>query len=448
MKISKLFLSLLLVLTLSFITLGCNDSTTQSTTELEEQSIEGEYLIDITDLGMPLVFYLKIDAESNFYLSSDRTYEVDKGHGIVGSSGDTYMLIYSDSTTEEPKNSTFKIEEGNLEFQTALPYGSSNLPASKVDDENPDITYYLVGNALVYEDYYGEYAGTHTVSAMGTEVVYDYYLKLEEGRQFEFVSSFEMSGEPQEYTESGYYDMEGTELSLDLGSETVIGNFDGNMDLTIPIKASSMASREERVLRVATTASCANTYYGYYASYTGETLDYEVDLVLVLDKFGGYVLTIDNSTSGETTETGAFTHVGQDLTFTPAVADDSYSATLANYVVNGEFLVDESTKDAVQLYCQTVQGTFTAEGEDEQENQYTAELILESDGTFTFTVKDADEELIVDEVGTFTITKTMLTQLNLISESENSYTMVISEVGLNVNVAVDEEKTIGFILQK
>ncbi|MFA7560934.1 MAG: hypothetical protein WCY80_02380, partial [Candidatus Izemoplasmatales bacterium] len=103
MKISKLFLSLLLVLTLGFITLGCNGSTTETTTEPEEQSIEGEYSIDITDLGMPLVFYLKIDAESNFYLSSDRNYEVDKGLGIVGSSGDTYMLIYSDSTTEEPK---------------------------------------------------------------------------------------------------------------------------------------------------------------------------------------------------------------------------------------------------------------------------------------------------------------------------------------------------------
>ena len=448
MKISKLFLSLLLVFFLSFITLGCNGSTTETTTEPEEQSIEGEYSIDITDLGMPLVFYLKIDAESNFYLSSDRNYEVDKGHGIVGSSGDTYMLIYSDSTTEEPKNSTFKIEEGNLEFQTALPYGSSNLPASKVDEEDPDITYYLVGKVLMYEEYFGEYAGTHTVSAMGQEVVYDYYLRLKEGREFEFVSNFEMGDDPQEYIESGYFDMEGSELSLDLGSETITGNFDNDMNLTIPIKASSMGSREERVLRVATTASCANTYYGYYASYTGETLNYEVDLVLVLDKFGGYVLTIDNSNSGKVTETGAFTHEGQDLSFTPAAANDSYSAELANYVINGDFIINETTKETVQLYCQTVQGTFTAEGEDELENQYTAELVLESDGTFTFKVKNAAQEIIIDEVGTFTITKTMLTQLNLICESENSYSMVISEVGLNVNVTIDEETTIGFILQK
>ncbi len=449
MRIFRRFTGIILIMIMSLASFACQENTTIITTEDETTSIVGEYIIDITDLGMPLQFYLKIDSEDNFFLAPDRTYVTDKGHGTIGSSGDIFMLIYSDSTTEEPKTSTFTVVEGNLSFQTNLPYGTSNLPASKVDEDNPDITYYLVGKVLKYEDYFGEYAGSHTVEAMGSAVEYEYYLTLEAGREFTFVSDYSMGSTPYQYTESGHYDVEEGELTLHLGTETVIGQFDTQMNLTLPVKPSEMANREERLLRVATTAACASIYHGYYASYTGETLDYEVDLTVVLDKFGGYTLTAENSVSGTLSETGSFTLDGKDLEFSPATSEDTFTGEVQNYVLQGEFLVATGdSRQQVTLYCETVQGLFSATGEDEAENTYTAELELNPDGSFTFVVEDGEQTAIIDEAGTFAITKMMFTQLVLTATSENTYTLVVSEVGLNINVTLADETEIGFSLKK
>jgi hypothetical protein len=445
MKIYQKITGLMLIMFLALTSFACGGSTTSITTEApEETSIVGEYLIDITDLGMPLQFYLKIDADNKFYLAPDREYLNDKGHGTIGSSGNTYMLIYSDSTSEEPKTSTFTMSEKNIHFQTNLPYGSSNLPASKVDEDNPDITYYLVGKTLMYEDYFGEYAGGHTVSAMGSDVEYNYYLKLEAGREFKFVSNYSMSGTDYEYLESGYYDFSNSELTLHLSEEDVVGNFDQDMNLAIPVKASEMGERVQRTLRVATTASCASTYFALL-----DLSPEPVNATLTLDKFGGYVYVASDGVD-EVTETGSFTIAGQNLTFHPADSEETFTGTLVNFVLNAPFKVTTSaeSRTLVRFYCQTVQGVFTATGEDEAENVYHAELELFADGTFTFVITDEDENIIIDETGTFTITKFMLTQLNLLSDSETPYSLVVSQVGLNVNVLVAEETTVGFILIK
>ncbi len=398
---------------------------------------------------MPLVFYLKIDEEDNFFLSPDRTFTSDKGHGTVGSSGDTYMLIYSDSTPDAPKTSTFEVEEGNLHFQTALSYGASSLPASKEDESNPEIIYYLIGTALVYEDYYGEYAGSHTVSAMGSEIVYDYALKLSSGRMFEFTSNFVMGDEPYEYQETGFYDVEADELTLYVNGEEVVGQFDDDMNLTIAVKASEMGAREERVLQVATTAACANTYYGRMVDDQNETPAYDIDIVLVLDKFGGYSFTATDLVNGEVTETGEFSFDNGDIVFSPADVSDQYTATLVNYVFNGAFELPNgsSERTEVTLYCNTIQGTFSGEGEDELENAYQATLVLNADGSFSLLLEQ-DDTVLIDQVGTFSVRRMIFTQLVLTAEDETVYELVISDVGLNVNFTLADETEIGFILTK
>jgi hypothetical protein len=450
-NLKKLFVFTLIAL-LGVIVIGCGgggDTTTEPTTAVpEETSIVGEYLIDITDLGMPLIFYLKIDAEDNFYLSPDRTYATDKGHGTIGSSGNTYMLIYSDSTTENPKTSTFEVEDGNLHFQTALPYGSSNLPASKEDEENPEIIYYLLGKTLVYEDYYGEYAGIHATGAMGTQVLYEYYLQLTYGREFLFVSEYTIGDTEYTYEESGFYDLDGNDLTLHL-EEDVVGSFDQDMNLTIGVKPSEMGEREERTLQVATTALCANTYYGYTTKEMGGTLMYDTEMVLVLDKFGGYTYTATDTVNGVVSESGSFTFDNGDLEFFPADSTESYTGTLANYVLEGSFLVssESTTRAEVTFYCNTIQGTFTGEGEDELENSYTAELVLNSDGTFTLLVEKG-EETIIDKEGTFSVRRFMFVQLILTADDETVYELVISESGLNVNFTLADETELGFMLTK
>jgi hypothetical protein len=449
-EIMKIVYKMSLIFFLLMVSIGCSGESTDETTtdQTVNQTIEGEYEIDITDLGMPLVFYLKIDGEDNFYLSPDRTYATDKGHGTVASSGGTYMFIYSDSTPEESKTTTFEFEEGNLHFQTGLHYGSSNLPASKEDENNPDIIYYLVGKTLAYEDYFGEYAGQHTVTAMGSEVTYDYFIELNPGRTFNFVSEFTMASENYEYLESGYYDIDGDEIILHL-EDDITGHFDEDMNLTIGIKASEMGEREERVLQLATTAACSNTYYGYAKEMDGQDLVYETNYELLLDKFGGYVYTANDLVSGEFTETGEFTYDGVNIVFYPATSDASYSGTLTNFILDAPFMVSDGaeTRTDIKFYCNTIQGVFVATGEDEAENQYQARLELFNDGTFTLLLEQG-ETLLIDQSGEFTVRRFMLTQLILTATDSTVYELVISEQGLNVNFDLGDETVVGMILEK
>jgi len=445
----KVFAFVLLIL-ISLVFVSCDGTETSSENPTDDSSLSsvvGEYEIDITDLGMPLVFYLKIDEDDQFYLSPDRTYETDKGHGSVASSGDTYMLIYSDSTPDESKTSTFIFEEGNLHFQTSLHYGSSNLPASKVDEENPDIIYYLLGKTLAYEDYFGEYAGEHTTSAMGSDITYEYSIKLRSGREFSFLSQYSLGGEDYEYLEHGYYDVSGDEITLHLDVD-VTGSFDEDMNLIIPIKASEMAEREERVLQLATTASCANTYYGYVESTEGD-VTYETEYTLVLDKFGGYVYSATDTISGEITETGSFTYDGLNIEFFPASSDTSYAGTLSNFILEAPFIVSNDMEERADItyYCNTIQGVFVASGEDDLENVYDARLALYHDGTFDLTLEQ-EGTVLIDHTGTFTVRRFMFTQLILTATDSTVYEMVISEHGLNVNFDLGDETVVGMILEK
>lgn len=441
-KLNKILLGIMLAISLALF-VGCNGSTTAPTTEAPvEVSIAGDYQIDITNLGMPLIFYMRINEDNSFQLAPDRGFTQDRGHGTIGSSGNTYLMIYSTSTPDEPKTTTFEFVEGNLHFKTSLGYGTSNLPASKEDENDPEIIYYLLGLTLQYEEYFAEYAGGHTVTAMGSEVQYDYYLQLRPGREFVFVSDFMMGGEPYQYQESGYYDIVDGQVTLHLETE-VVGTFDEYNNLTIGVKASEMGTRTERILQVATTAACASTYYGSY-----KLGGIEASTVLVLDKFGGYIFT---ATIDETdfVETGSFTMTGTNLFFTPASSEQTYSGTLVNFVVNATFPLTAANPDrlAVKSYCRTVQGTFTATGTDELENEYEATLVLNNDGTFSLTLVKGDETLI-DKEGTFATRRIMFSQLILTASDTTVYELVISQVGLNVNFVLDEDTTIGFMLKK
>ncbi len=444
----NMILALILFLGIAFI--GCGDNTTETTEPVEENTIAGEYEIDITNLGMPLQFYLRIDEEDNFYLSNDRTFAVDKGHGTVGNSGETYMLIYSDSTNEVPKTSTFTVEEENLHFSTTLPYGSSNIPASKEDEENPGVFYYLVGKTLVYEEYFGEYAGGHQVAAMGSTIDYEYYLQLDAGREFYFCSEYELGGEAYSYVEEGYYDIVGSQVVLHYTEEDITGTYDSESGIQIAVKASEMGERAERTLQVAVTAECAGEYYGYSYFGMGGTVMYDAETVLVLDKFGGYVFTSYDTVSGTATESGTFTVDGTALTFTPDESSESYTGTLSNYTLEASFLVSPAAQNRTDmvLYNETVNGTFQAVGEDESENEYTATLTLNSDGTFELVVVDDESTTVYECTGTFAVTKTMFMQLTLTLEDTSTIVCVLSEVGININVDVESEVTVGFILEK
>ena len=61
-------------------------------------ALEGSYIMDASALGMPMSVYLVVNAQGGFTWTNKLEGGTDKGNGVIGAEGDTYLLLYSDST--------------------------------------------------------------------------------------------------------------------------------------------------------------------------------------------------------------------------------------------------------------------------------------------------------------------------------------------------------------
>ena len=94
-----------------------------------------------------------------------------------------------------------------------------------------------------------EYEGTHTVSAMGSDVVYEYTITFDGEGNYAFRSDFEMGGVPYFYEETGTYEVVGTVLTLTpTGLDPAVGVIHMDGSIEAPIKPSSMGERALRVM--------------------------------------------------------------------------------------------------------------------------------------------------------------------------------------------------------
>jgi hypothetical protein len=117
---------------------GCQGNTKNSKPESGtiDAGLTGTYILDATPLGMPLQIYLHIKEDDTFQWTNTQTGGDDKGNGVIGKSGDTYLLFYSDSTTETPKTATFTVKDDKLLFSTRVPYGASGFSPNTEDEDN------------------------------------------------------------------------------------------------------------------------------------------------------------------------------------------------------------------------------------------------------------------------------------------------------------------------
>jgi len=292
--------------TTSTKTTNTTTTTTQTTTAnpTAYEDIAADYQIDITALGMPLVFYLRISPNGAFKLSTTRVFSDDKGNGTISKNEDVYTFNYS----EGGKTATFIVEGKTLKFTSNLPYGASNITYQVVDTENPEITHTLTAMGYFYEPYWGEFVGSHEVLAMGQTVLYEYTVTLGIGARYQVVSNFTMSGTPYEYIETGEYRINGSVISLKADGEEQFmdGVIHSPTSFQMPIKASAMGTRALRDIAVYVPPVFA--YAGEYfidASYVGQNLY----LFLLLDVEMNFELSyapnqIGYITRGHVTESG------------------------------------------------------------------------------------------------------------------------------------------------
>ena len=245
------------------------------------KDIAGDYILDATPLGMPLQIYLNIGEDGSFRLSNQLTDGQDKGSGKIGKNGDTYMLLFSDSTTESPKTATFTVEGKQLVFSTKLPYGTSGFAPNTEDPENP---IYPTAKAIAYKDVLGDYVGSHeeTIAAMNATLTYSYTLTLSYGAEYTFVSEYTVMGQPQTYTQTGTFTVDGEKLSLTAKGESTAETGTITADKTITTKMLVSAQGKEKkdvTLKPATTGAYAGTYAGRKTMSMGMSMTADLSLI-------------------------------------------------------------------------------------------------------------------------------------------------------------------------
>jgi uncharacterized lipoprotein NlpE involved in copper resistance len=440
--------ALLLVLTLGLA--GCDNKPASSGGSSAGSGSEGSvtkdiaatYLIDATPLGMPLQVYLTIKEDGTFQLSNKLEGGDDKGSGKVGKSGDTYMLLYSDSTTESPKTSTFTVKGKQLVFSTKLFYGSSGFAPDTTDEQNP---IYPTAKAMAYGDYLGEYVGTVETQAMNSTLTYSITLTLSYGAEYTLESVFTVMGEEQVYTQTGTFAIDGGKITVTpKDGEATEGTI--SSDKTIAIQSLVSAQGKEKkdlTLKPATTPDQAGTYTGIKTLNMG-AMSMVADATLKLDKQGGYTYVAKMEGEEDYTEKGTFTVDGAKLTFkSDAEGAEAVEGKLENDVLTCKFKISNDVPMATEIafYSDRIQGTFTAETTDGDTAGYKSELTLNADGTYAITVtKDGAETYA--EKGTFEAAGSpMGVTLTLTNEKGGTVSGVVSAESINVNHAVDAAAT-------
>ena len=130
----------------------------KATTDTSE--VAGEYCLDLTDLGMKMMLYLRLDAEGGFLFSNSQEFAVDKGSGSFQKSGDAYIMVYTSVNGEEKSvsdgiTSSFTVtEDGKLDFSIGekVYYGSVGVNTTSAENTEAKLLGVLVSqNADVTE---------------------------------------------------------------------------------------------------------------------------------------------------------------------------------------------------------------------------------------------------------------------------------------------------------
>ena len=435
-------------------------------------AIAGEYLLDASNLGMPMKWYIKVTADGKFVISTARDYATVKGEGVVGSKDGTYMFMYSDSTAESPKTATFTMDGKNMTFSTSIPIGAATVSPNLEENTYP------IAKIIAYEDLQGSYLGEYEKAAMGSSVVYSYELTLGNGMEYTFTSSFNMMGQTSTRTENGTFAVNGEKISftaLNVDGEaveapTAVEGTIADKTITAAFKLSMMASEAQEIeARLGVYAEQAGTYSGLYEKQMGPmTLSYLTKLEL--DAFGGYKFSTASASEPETvdySEEGTYTYADGKFTFRSA-ADGAAAVegTLANYVMSAKFPISQMVPNAVDLtlYAEEVSGTFSATATSEAEKSYTATLEMQGNA-FVLTVSEdgADVAAYVAK-GTFEIQKAMLCSVVMTTTELTANGTAVAEIpaelatisapvaesGINAELLfdLDDAAVLGFQLTK
>ena len=399
-------------------TQGTNNDT--GATNADVAGIVGEYILDASSLGMPMKWYIKVNADATFNISTKRDFSDNKGEGTVGGKDGTYMFVYKEHTTETPKTATFTVEGKNLVFSTNIPIGAASVSPNEEEGKKP------TAKLIACEDILGTYMGTYEkASAMAGTVKYSYELVLGYGLEYTFTSSFDMGGTTYTRTEAGNFENNAAEITFTAatvngekaeGAAAVKGSI-ADKTVKAAFKLSDMASEAQEIeAKLAVYADVAGTYTGMYTKSGMGGMNLSYGVTLELDAFGGYkyaTFDLNDSSNKAYEEKGSYTYENGKFKFTSdAEGATAVDATYANYVLTASFRINSMVSNAVSLtlYNEAVNGVFYALTEQDGK-EYAAQMRISGNEFLLMVgIKGSDEPNYVAK-GTIEIKAGMVTSI-------------------------------------
>ncbi len=215
-------LAFIAAVTILFSMTACGGTKEETKTDTAE--VANDYYIDITDLGMKLVFYLRLDGEGNFMFSNTLDFEVNKSSGTFQKSGEEYIMVYESVNGEEKTmsdglTSSFVLtEDGSLDFSSCekIYYGSASVDRYSAKDPNVKLIAHIVTEEFSAPETKSDFSiGTYVAETVTkNEIEYHHLVSFYEDMTYLHILRYEQDGKMVWKSEHGTYGVSTTQLAL------------------------------------------------------------------------------------------------------------------------------------------------------------------------------------------------------------------------------------------
>lgn len=225
--------ALILAVTMLFAMTACG-AAKEEQTQQGTQEVANDYYIDLTDLGMKLTIYLRLDAEGNFLFSNTLAFEVNKSAGTFQKSGDEYIMVYESvngeaKTMSDGLTSSFVVtEDGSLDFSGCekIYYGSASVDRNSAENPDTKIIAHIVTEDFAAPETKSDFStGTYVAETVEKDgVSYHHIISFYEDKTYLHILRYEQDGKMVIASEHGTYGISTTQLALgDHGGERAEG---------------------------------------------------------------------------------------------------------------------------------------------------------------------------------------------------------------------------------
>lgn len=227
-KIWKRSIAVLFAACLTFCLMACGggSGTDSSSGSVDTSAVANDYYIDLSEMGMKLTIYLRLDAEGNFIFSNTPQFEVNKSSGTYQEADGEYVMVYTSVNGEEKSisegiTSSFVVtEDGSLDFSGCdrIHYGSAG--ATTVSEEDSSI--FLMAHVITeaYEAPSTESSfnpGSYVAELVEKDgVYYTHVISFYEDNTYLHFVSYTQNGQQMFMSETGTYGVSTTQLALGL----------------------------------------------------------------------------------------------------------------------------------------------------------------------------------------------------------------------------------------